>query len=120
MTENMINFLKVRTLIFFPVDLLREPTTWFRVLRELLPRKKLLFSSERFYVVLHLLKRVSPRRMLALDFLENLCYLQIQPGRVRIRAALIMGNIFQWNACGFQSQKTRVYVFIPPSTSHVG
>lgn len=54
MTENMINFLKVRTLIFFPVDLLREPTTWFRVLRELLPRKKLLFSSERFYVVLHL------------------------------------------------------------------
>ena len=54
MTENMINFLKVRTLVFFPVDLLREPTTWFRILRELFPRKKLLFSSERFYFVLHL------------------------------------------------------------------
>ena len=45
----------------------------------------------------------SLRRMLALDFLEYLCYLHIQPGRVRIRAALNMGYVFQWNTCGFQS-----------------
>lgn len=48
-------------------------------------------------------KKSVPEEDVGPGFSGESVHLHIQPGRVRIRAALIMGNIFQWNACGFQS-----------------